>query len=290
VVVSGDLTPAAARVHAFGEHPGRARESALLRVVLQIVYFPFWMVRVSGGGAARVGWWPRSPGGLVREDVALGDVEALAAGPTRGGPTLGLRPLICPNCGWSLPLRPDDLVFHCSSCERAWLARGEHLDPIRFSVVAAAGPGARCHLPVWRFAVPSAAAIFAPAFRCRRPRALLDLGMRLTRRQVTIERAQNVRSDLIGCALDAEDARGFADFVAAGLAGEEARGAGCAVLPSSVDSLPADLLWMPFVSDGYALRELATGTPVPLRLLDIPRVSSAEGRRRAHPQPGSDSR
>ena len=61
--------------------------------------------------------------------------------------------------------------------------------------------------------------------------------------------------------LDEEDARALSRFVVAVL-GEKAAGL------ATPEPAEAELLWLPFSSDGYALVEPLTGAAVPHRLLD----------------------
>jgi len=270
VVVSPDVTPRLARERALGVVDQDVHARALLRVVLQIVYFPFWMATRREHGSERVAVVDAVTGRLLRDAAEPAAVAALFGGVSRRVRVLGFRPLGCPNCGWDLPFRPDDVLFHCSSCERGWLARGERLQAVPFSVLRARGVSPDRHLPVWRLGAGSGMApIFAPAFRCRRLKAVLEIGSRLTRRDTDIERASRIPDDLVGCALDEEDARALARFIVAGIRYEAARGAVRPALPESVDTLAAELLWLPFADDGYALREATTGAPVPRRLLDL---------------------
>lgn len=268
VVVAADLTPREAQERAVSVADSDTHSRELLRAVLQIVYFPFWMVPTSGDGGDEVTVVDAVASAIVNEGVEPAAVEALAMGRRRKARTVGFRPLACPNCGWDLPFRPDDLLFQCSSCERGWLARGDRLEPIAFSVGHGSGDIA-CHLPVWKLGGGDAPAVYAPAFRCRRLKALYDLGARLTRKATTVVRAADVPTELVGCALDELDARALSRFIAAGIAEEASRGAVRPDFPENLDALSAELLWLPFTSDGYALREPMTGAPVPTRLLDL---------------------
>ncbi len=269
VLVPADLTPREAQERALGIAGDDTGIRERLRVVLQIVYFPFWMMPIADRGVERVAVIDAVTGTIVRDDVEPAEVAKLSDGRPRRVRTLGFRPLACPNCGWDLPFRPDDLLFQCSSCERGWLARGDRLEPVVFSVAASAVEAA-CHLPVWKLgADEDGAAVFAPAFRCRRLKALFDLGARLTRQAAPIARTDEIPKGLAGCALDQEDARALARFIAAGISQEAARGAVRPELPTTVDAVAAELVWLPFSSDGYALRESTTGAPIPRRLLDL---------------------
>lgn len=266
VVVAADLTPKEAQERGAGEPDSDGRRE-LLRSVLQIVYFPFWMVPTRANGTDRV-VVVDAVAGSITQDVEPAEVEALSTGVRRRARTVGFRPLVCPNCGWDLPFRPDDVLFQCSSCARGWLSRADRLEAVSFRVVE--GEGAPLHLPVWRLDVEGASPVYAPAFRCRRLKALYDLGARLTRRVPAAEASEEAPSDLVGCALDELDARAFGRFISAAVAEESSRGADRPDLPESLDRAATELLWLPFTSDGYALRETSTGSPVPFRLLDVP--------------------
>lgn len=269
VVVAPDSTPRGARARALGDGTNTSATRALLRVVLQIVYFPFWMVSVSARGRERVAVVDAVAGRVTRDDVPPGEVAALSRGRLRRARTLGFRPLVCPNCGWDLPFRPDDVLFQCAACERAWLARGDRLDPTPFWVGASSAEPAR-HLPVWRLGGDGAGpVIYAPAFRCRRAKSLFDLGARLTRRGTRLDASDRVPSRLVGCALDELDARSLARFLVTVIGDEAIGGAERPALPTSVETLEASLVWVPFTSDGYALVEPTTGAPIPRRLLDV---------------------
>lgn len=242
----------------------------VLSPVLSIVYFPVWTVPIVAAGSARivaldgVTSAAMAGAGTAAPPASEGSGEdAATCGPVR---TLALRPLQCPNCGAALPLRPDDVVFRCTGCSRAWLAEASRLFEVPQAVIAAP-PGvvpAR-HLPVWELTDGrSGRRAYAPAFRCRRLRALCDLAGRLVAREPTLVAAEDAhpRDDLVGCALDRRDAIALARFAAVGL--EESGGA-----PVDLRRPSARLLWLPFSHDGYAYCETHTGASFPVRLLDL---------------------
>lgn len=232
---------------------GRGADSnRLVGVTRQRLYFPFWCFAPEEDEAP-LAVVDGLSGRVQRIQASSGDVERLRGGTGLPWPVLGFRPLVCPNCGWDLPLRPQDVLFHCDSCERAWIAEGEGLRPVGFEIVDASGPVDR-HLPFW--ALEDGAVV--PAFRSRRRRALLDLASRLHRENLPSGRLPSVRRPLVGCAFDPRDARTLS---------AAARGAETTSRGST--EARAELLWLPFRGDGYALREVTTGIPVPTRLLDV---------------------
>ena len=229
---------------------------ALVGVTRQVLYFPFWVfpvgdssVVVDAVGGERV----RDP-----QPISKLDELRLRRTSTRIPPrVLGFRPLVCPNCGWDLPLRARDVVFHCRSCDSAWLSLRGRLARTRFEIVEGDRDTA-CHLPVWRVAWGHEDPIYVPGFRCRRRRALVDLARRLTLRGVGESREEGRVSRLVGCGFDGDDAMALAR-----LFGGPRDATDASARPT------VSLFWLPFESDGYALREATTGTPLPLRLLDL---------------------
>jgi len=191
----------------------------VLRALLSLIYFPLWTVATGSGPAARVTVLDAVTGSVVARDADPAPLSGDGLGADATSPVdrvLGFRPLCCPNCGWDLPVRPADVVFHCTSCERTWELAGEDLEPIVSDVVAnaAAPPRARrgpraaatpaatvgevahlvAHLPVWQVSgdftvtggattprTPLPSRLVAPAFRWRALKVLSDLGARLAR-------------------------------------------------------------------------------------------------------------
>jgi len=89
---------------------------------------------------------------------------------------VGFRPLCCPNCGWDLPLRPDDTIFFCSSCARAWQIYGSDLTEVPYEIAQIEGMnGQSRYLPFWVLVAQSGGehlTFYIPAFRFRRLKML----------------------------------------------------------------------------------------------------------------------
>jgi hypothetical protein len=238
----------------------------VLNAALAIVYVPVWIVDIAGPTSTRRVSLDGLTGSVVASESGIAP-PIPPAGAAAGAPrTLGLRPLVCPNCGWALPLRPDDVVFRCRSCSRAWLAQASRLLEVPQALIAAP-PGARVarSLPVWELADRASGRVaYAPAFRCRRLRALVDLAARLVLRRPELGSAAADRDvdDLVGCAIDRHDAIQLARFTAVGLVEGGVRTA-------DLRRPRARLLWLPFTHDGYAFCEAHTGASFPTRLLDL---------------------
>jgi len=222
----------------------------VLRQLLSLVYFPLWTIP-AGGTSVRVTVLDGITGSVVARDADPAPLAREMSGETASvDRVLGFRPLCCPNCGWDLPVRPADVVFHCTQCERTWELAGEELEPIASDVLARAtdrrgapaasfagasdGAGDVTHLPVWRVdgeatvegatpRTPLAVPLLAPAFRWRALKNLCDLGARLTRsvaatQTVAPREAHELEPvkdmPLVGCSLDRTEALTMARLVA----------------------------------------------------------------------------
>jgi len=254
----------------------RARQ--LVRVVRQLLWFPFWMVPIESPDGTSIAVVDAVAGRIVRPDGEAESLRVLEHAQVQAA-TIGFRPLVCPNCGWDLPLRPDDAVFVCRTCARAWLVDGDRLERVPFRVASAAADTVR-YLPVWKLGGEGTRATFAPAFRCRGLRPLVELGGRLNAQGAAFpsnfaggdELAANggpTAPALLGCALDVADARALARFVCEGTESATAPG----------DAPSAELLWLPFSHDGYSLREPRTGATIPRRLLEESEADGMSGER-----------
>ena len=153
----------------------------------------------------------------TRRALARSTTRARASATTDA--TVEFPPLVCPNCGWDLPVEPAVVAFACAGCDRAWLVAGEDLLPQPTTVAA---PPAGIHMkridhrPFWEIPVAAAGGPPAlgcvPAFRHGNLRRLRDLALRLSRRRgsfVAIPPGA-ARLDLGGCVLDPDDAAAIA--------------------------------------------------------------------------------
>jgi LSD1 subclass zinc finger protein len=235
--------------------------------MLSLIYFPFWVVGMARNGSRQLAIVDAVSSEVVESAASVKLLERLDRGVATDGEVLGFRPLVCPNCGWDLPVRPDDVIFVCGGCTRAWQIVGERLDPVPVEVVEAASgtsSGSVKYLPIWVLgsAVGGRRRYFVPAFRCRRLELINDLATRLTRESPSYCVIRGETLELGGCALDREDAVAVARFISADPRREEnARRRGVVPPPGKVAE--ARLTWFPFTVDAYALRDSFTGTALP---------------------------
>jgi DNA-directed RNA polymerase subunit RPC12/RpoP len=242
--------------------------------VLSVIYFPFWVVELAQDGERWLTVVDAVAETVVTPRAPLALYEALDREDTAEPRTVSLRPLVCPNCGWALPGAPEDVIFCCASCHRAWQIHGAELTDMPHEIAdlraEAAQPGPTpdlVYLPFWQLAAagPEEGSAWAPAFGCRRLKTLHDLAARLTAKPPVYRPWTGERPPLHGCFYDAEDAVSLARFAAVG------RGRTPRAVQAAAEAEPtftgARLTWLPFRRDGQSLLDPSTGLALQETLL-----------------------
>ncbi|HEY7869529.1 MAG TPA: hypothetical protein VIF59_09890 [Methylomirabilota bacterium] len=242
--------------------------------VLSLIYVPFWVVELAQDAERWLTVVDAVAETVVTPRAPLTLYEALDREDTAEPRTVGLRPLVCPNCGWALPVTPEDVIFCCPSCHRAWQIHGAELTDMPHEIadlrLEAAQPGPTddlVYLPFWRLDAsgPGEGVAWAPAFGCRRLKMLHDLAARLTAKPPVYRPWTGERPPLHGCFYDAEDAVSLARFAAVG------RGRTPRAVQAAAEAEPAftdaRLTWLPFRREGQSLLDPSTGLALPETLL-----------------------
>ncbi len=247
----------AAMTRGLQEGANRIVHRAVLARILSVIYFPYWVAELQQGGDS---WLTVVDG--VTESVAQARArialrKALDVAPSGELATAGFRPLVCPNCGWDLPVSAEDVVFFCGSCEKAWQVEGTEMREVAHELASVAGVTGAIYLPFWRLEL-GARPYCVPAFRYRRLKALADLTARLSAKPLRWERWTGARPQVRGCFYDATDAALLARFAATGPH---------AATPSGDASGPARLIWIPFKRESQSLIDPFTGMGLQASLL-----------------------
>ena len=95
--------------------------------VLSLIYFPFWVVQTDCCGKESISIIDAVSKAIIKTDAPKALYNVLDQEIKVDPEVAGFRPLVCPNCGWDLPVRPDDCIFFCSSCNKAWQISGSLL-------------------------------------------------------------------------------------------------------------------------------------------------------------------
>jgi LSD1 subclass zinc finger protein len=274
-VVAADVGPDEARARGIMTVGVKARilYRHVLGEQLSLVYFPFCVVELAGAGATRLAIVDGVSGSIVSLDADARVADVLRRAPGDEQATVGFRPLVCPNCGWDLPVRPDDAVFYCGSCTSAFQIVGHELQRVRFAVASPAGTAGRDavrYLPLWVLRHGADARppgrFLVPAFRFRRLKILVDLTRDLSRREWSYDATDAGECELHGCYYDQDDAARLAEIAYPGLALDVDRAIE-ELAASPLAFAEHSLTWFPFRREAGALRDPFTGRAVDERLL-----------------------
>jgi DNA-directed RNA polymerase subunit RPC12/RpoP len=233
---------------------------AVIGRILSVIYFPFWVIEMEWEDKNMLTIVDGVSQSVLKLDALPEIYEVLDQGQKSDPQIAGFRPLCCPNCGWDLPLRPNDVIFFCSSCDRAWQIYGRDLKDVPYQIARIdnlSGPVE--YLPFWILKIQSGEAEtlthYIPAFRIRRLKCLADLAAAITRKQPLYdicEKDDMTTKKIHGCCYDAEDAFLLAQFVRAGIAAktvEEMK----AFQKDQMVLHSATLIWFPFSINGLNL-------------------------------------
>jgi predicted RNA-binding Zn-ribbon protein involved in translation (DUF1610 family) len=272
-VVAIEMSPEAAL--ATGRKTGDGTDvacRAVVGAVLSVVHFPFWFVEILCRPRLRSFTVVDAVSqAVIDRDVDVTILERLGK-PASGDPSvIGFRPLVCPNCGWDLPVMPEHVIFYCGSCARAWRIAGNELVEISYGFAAApAGKREAEHLPFWslRAAVggDDPQSFLAPAFRYRRARSLVELTASLSRLASSLTTGASRPRRAHGGFFDEADAAALALLAQAGASPRTFTRAE-RYRHQSVRVESAELVWLPFVAEAYSLRDALCGTALTRALL-----------------------
>jgi DNA-directed RNA polymerase subunit RPC12/RpoP len=259
----------------IGRKTGEASDvacRAVIGAVMSIVYFPFWLVEIRRPQSRSLTIIDGVSQALVERGLRPELLQRLGR-PAMGEPSVvGFRPLVCPNCGWNLPVEPEHVIFYCGSCSRAWRIAGDDLVEMSHRF---AGPHEAVtqttaeHLPFWALRASigdgGSKPFLAPAFRHRRARSLVELATSLSELAPSLA-STAAPAHARGGYFDEKDAAAIALLAYAGAAprsferAERCRG-------ESIHVEENELVWIPFLSDAYSLRDPFRGMAITRRLL-----------------------
>jgi DNA-directed RNA polymerase subunit RPC12/RpoP len=273
-VVAAKIPPAAALERALkAATPKPLVFRSVLSQVLSLVYFPYWVVETERDGKRALTMVDAVSAAVVTLDDPTTLYGILECPDTQQRRAVGFRPLVCPNCGWNLQVRPDDVIFVCSSCSRAWQIHRDLLYEVVYQIADIPGPPAAApptYLPFWRMTVAvgddEPRRLTVPAFRYRRLKILKDLATALSRVAPAVTPHAGPAPPLHGCHYDQEDAVLLAQVTYISLS-KKPEATADAVREQRVSVQDIVLTWLPFRRDGAGLTAPFTGQHLAPRLL-----------------------
>jgi predicted RNA-binding Zn-ribbon protein involved in translation (DUF1610 family) len=245
---------------------------AVVGAVLSVVHFPFWFVEILRRPRLRSFTVVDAVSNAVVDRNVDGAILERLGKPASGDPNvIGFRPLVCPNCGWDLPVTPEHVIFYCGSCARAWRIAGSELLEISHGFAAAPAKKQEVeHLPFWSLRAvvgdDDPRSFLAPAFRYRRARSLVELTAALSRVASSLAKGSSRPPRAHGGFFDEADAAALALLAHAGASPRTFTRAE-RYRHESLRVESAELVWLPFVNEAYSLRDVICGTTLTRTLL-----------------------
>jgi hypothetical protein len=238
---------------------------SVLSQVLSLIYFPYWVVETERDGQRALTMVDAVSETVVTLDDPTTLYEILESPDAQQRRAVGFRPLVCPNCGWNLQVRPDDVIFVCSSCSRAWQIHRDLLNEVSYQIAdipGPPGPAPPTYLPFWRMTAAvgddEPCQLTVPAFRYRRLKILKDLATALSKVAPALTPHTGPGPSLHGCYYDQEDAVLLAQVACISLS-KKPEATADAIREKRFAVQDIVLTWLPFRRDGAGLTAPFTG-------------------------------
>lgn len=240
--------------------------------VLSLIYFPFYLVKMKSKGENLVTIVDAVSKAVIKADAPESIYEILNSDLAEEPKVIGFRPLTCPNCGWDFPVRPDDMVFFCSTCSKAWQICGSELSEVKYQVAKIQpliNGVQQKYLPFFVFQKVlkdgQPFSFYIPVFRYRRLKILLNMAVRFSRCRPSYSFADTAGAELFGCYYDEEDAYLLAQFTESALESGSIQDFKASDNNSNLTG--ATLTWFPFQVRGEYLLAPFCNTSIPRNLL-----------------------
>jgi len=265
-----------------------------------VIYFPFWIVEVVRGSESALSVVDGVSGEVPNPKAPTSLLDALVDKDGQTFDVAALRPLKCPVCAADLPVKPNDAVFICPGCRKAWYINGSELTQVHYTVVPPKLK--RQSLPVEYFpywvvradvrkggdaitnkydliklspgvflpkeedkAVPLR--FFVPAFRLGSMNVLSRLAMSFTRNQPEFEGSEPDEFVVRGSYLSPEDALTLAPLVLFSLVPKGNKNAVKFALESVVEPILGELVMIPYYKGRMEYTDALFGWTVPVGAL-----------------------
>jgi len=273
-IVQANISPKVALLH--GMKAGRKQAISYRKVlgrILSIIYFPFWVVELKQGDKNLLAIIDAVSQSVITLDATPSLYKTLDQEVSTDPQVIGFRPLTCPNCGWDLPILPDNVIFFCSTCEKTWQILGSILYEVSYRIAKVTNSEKHKelkYLPFWVLETDTdesgPSKLFLPAFRYRQLKFLSDLAIRISRQQPSYSVLTEKLPEVRGCYYDQEDAVMLAQFSQVGLAPRPLEKIS-ALQQEDFSMTDATLTWFPYEINGNYLIDPFTGHRLTRNLL-----------------------
>jgi DNA-directed RNA polymerase subunit RPC12/RpoP len=247
--------------------------------ILSIVYSPLWEVNVLGidtsfsiiiDALAESIIEKRAPYKLLTDNLKEGDSRAL--------PTISFHTLQCPNCGWDLAAKPEQCVFLCDNCNRAWESGAEGFQEAGGAIAHVQSiddfPSLK-YYPFWILSAQGGYKLFIPAFKVRDLTVIYRLATAFTNVQPELNLtplSDDVpSSQMEGAVMRWDDARELAELVLCSLFSHPHPGA---IKQASLEITSRQLVWLPFYEKGIYLRDALLNVGIQKGKISSPKLKT----------------
>ena len=260
-----------------------------------VIYFPFWIIRISKGDASRILIMDAVANTVTRNITADGWSDMMAEAEKKSAPVsfsqVAFIPFKCPNCGWDLPLNRFNIIHLCHTCHRAWIERDSRFRAVAFDVVEPPESVTTplVYLPFWSFSAEAsshgqtvktvgdlhafsgmfptrqsqdtdqdAIRFHIPAAEIRNIPAANKLATEMTQKQPTLRFMPKDRLDecvLMGAYLPPKAARKMSDVLLCSLTPKGNRVRQDFIREAEITAGKMKLLWWPFLEQHLFLRD-----------------------------------
>jgi len=252
-----------------------APDHCVISKILSIVYAPLWEVNVLGIDSSFSIIIDALGENIIDSSAPFQFLTAhLKEGDARDFPRISFHTLQCPNCGWDIAVKPEQCVFLCDKCHRAWESGSEGFQEAEGAIVRVQpidDSSILKYYPFWILSVrdgykmlgeegKDVLKFFIPAFKVRNLTALYLLATSFTNAQPELNLTPLTDNDLPSSQMEGavvrwDDAQELAELVLCSLASHAHPGSAQDKKPVPPDITSRQLVWLPFFEKGMYLRD-----------------------------------
>ena len=250
-------------------------DHCVISKILSIVYAPLWEVNVLGIDSSFSIIIDALGENIIDSSAPFQFLTAnLKEGDARDFPSISFHTLQCPNCGWDIAVKPEQCVFLCDNCHRAWESGTEGFQEAGGAIVRVQpidDSSILKYYPFWILSVrdgykmlgkegKDVIKFFIPAFKIRDLTAVYRLATSYTNAQPELDLTLLTDDDLPSSQMEGAvmrwgDAQELAELVLCSLASHSHFGSAQDKKPVPPEITSRQLVWLPFFEKGLYLRD-----------------------------------
>ena len=238
-------------------------DHCVISKILSIVYSPLWEVNILGVDSSFSIIIDALGENIIDKNAPFQFLTAhLKEGTTRELPSISFYTLQCPNCGWDIAVKPEQYVFICDNCYRAWESGAEGFQEAGGAIARVQpiddSPSLK-YYPFWILSAQGGYKLFIPAFKIGDLTAVYRLATSYTNAQPELDLIplsdEFPASRMEGAVVRWDDAQELAELVLYSLASHAHPRSAQDKKPVPPEITSRQLVWLPFFEKGLYLRD-----------------------------------